>query len=61
MKQKYEIEKNNQDLNRLEKPSLLDHIDEIEETINENDSLYKKTNSPNKINSYPYQNNSSVF
>jgi hypothetical protein len=67
MKQKYELEKNNQELNRLEKPSLLDHIDEIEETINENESLYKKTNSPIKINpyiypyNYPLPNNSSGF
>ena len=50
MKQKYEMEKNNHDFNRADKASLLDHIDEIEETNNENESLYRQTNSPNKIN-----------
>ena len=51
------MEKSHQESNRAEKASLLDHIDEIEETNNENHSLYRHTNSQDKINA----NNSSVL
>ena len=52
MKKKYEmIEKNPQETNRAEKTTVLDHMDEIEETNKENESLYHRTNSQDKLNS----------
>jgi hypothetical protein len=46
MRKKYEIaEKSRQESNKAEKASNIDHMDEIEETNNENDSLYQQNTS----------------
>lgn len=57
MKKKYEnAEKSRQESNKAEKASNLDHMDEIEETNNENDSFNQQNTSRERVN----YNNSSL-
>lgn len=56
MKKKYENEKEKQDSNKAEKASNLEHMDEIEEICNENDSFNQQNTSRERVN----YNNSSI-
>ncbi len=56
MKKKYENEKEKQESNKAEKASNLEHMDEIEEICNENDSFNQQNTSRERVDC----NNSSI-